>query len=172
MNTNSSDQSQIAINSYLMFRLGEEFFAINVGNVLNILELTKITKVPHAPVFMKGVINLRGSVLPLIDTRIKFGMTETVYSTNTCILVLELHNENEHIKVGALADSVQEVLEIPEHEIMPPPSLGTRYKSAFIKGMFKMENDFVMILNVNDIFSSDEVVNIQEITNPVKQTAQ
>ena len=98
-----------AINSYLTFKLGDEFFAANVSKVLNILEMTKVTKVPKAPNYMKGVINLRGSVLPLVDTRIKFDMTETEYTTNTSILVLDINMNGEPVHLGALVDSVQEV---------------------------------------------------------------
>src|SRR4030043_1459934 len=99
MNTNAQHSQNKADRSYLTFKLQDECFAVNVSNVLNILELTRITKVPQAPAYMKGVINLRGNVLPLIDTRIKFGMTETQYTYNTCILVLELHLEKENIKI-------------------------------------------------------------------------
>lgn len=145
------------INSYLSFKLGEEIFGANVSKVINILEITKITKVPKAPSYMKGVINLRGTVLPLIDTRIKFDMGETIYTPNTCILVLDLDVSGEIIRVGALVDSVQEVLEIDETEIMPPPSIGSKYKSEFIEGIAKINDDFIMLLNMDLIFSSSEL---------------
>lgn len=145
------------INSYLTFKLGEETFGANVSKVLNILEMTKITKVPKAPSYMKGVINLRGAVLPLIDTRIKFDMGETEYTTNTCILVLDIDMAGDSVHVGALVDSVQEVLEIDDSQIQPPPSIGSKYKSEFIEGMAKIEDDFIMLLNMDLIFSTDEL---------------
>jgi purine-binding chemotaxis protein CheW len=150
------------INSYLTFKLGDEVFAANVAKVLNILEMTKITKVPRAPEYMKGVINLRGSVLPLIDTRIKFDMGETVYTPNTCILVLDINLDGESIHVGSLVDSVQEVLEVDEAHIQPPPSIGSKYKSEFIEGMAKVDDEFVMILNMDLIFSSDELAVLKD----------
>lgn len=150
------------INSYLTFKLGDEFFAANVSKVLNILEMTKVTKVPKAPSYMKGVINLRGSVLPLVDTRIKFDMPETEYTTNTCILVLDIELNNESVHVGALVDSVQEVLEIEDSHIQPPPSIGTRYRSEFIEGIAKVEEEFIMILNMDLIFSTDELSILKE----------
>jgi len=153
------------LNSDLSFNLGEEQFAANVGKVLNILEMTKITEVPKAPDYMKGVINLRGTVLPVVDTRIKFGMTPTVYTTNTCIIVMEIDLEGEHVQVGALVDSVQAVLEINDEEIQPPPSIGSKFKSEFIEGMAKVEDKFIMILNMEKVFSSEEIVSIQEKTN-------
>lgn len=156
------EQKTKKIDSYLSFKLGDEVFAANVGKVLNILEMTKITKVPKSPEYMKGVINLRGTVLPLIDTRIKFGMTPTEFSTNTCILVLDVDLEGESVHVGALVDSVQEVLEIDEKEMEPPPSIGNKYKSEFIVGMAKNGEEFIMVLNMDLIFSLSELLEIKE----------
>ncbi|HAF28060.1 MAG TPA: chemotaxis protein CheW [Bacteroidales bacterium] len=153
------------LNSYLSFSLGEEVFAANVGKVLNILEMTKITEVPKAPDYMKGVINLRGTVLPVVDTRIKFGMTPTEYTTNTCIVVMEVEMEGENIQVGALVDSVKAVLEIEDSEIKPPPSIGSKYKSEFINGMVKVDDKFIMLLDMEKVFSSDEIISLKEKTN-------
>jgi len=150
------------INSYLTFKLGDELFGANVAKVLNILEMTKITKVPNAPPYMKGVINLRGSVLPLIDTRIKFDLGETDYTTNTCILVLDIDLSGETVHVGALVDSVQEVMEIDEIQIQPPPSIGSKYKSEFIEGMAKINEEFIMLLNMDMIFSTNELSMLRE----------
>ncbi|NOQ24425.1 MAG: chemotaxis protein CheW [Bacteroidales bacterium] len=153
------------INSYLSFNLGEEEFAAHVGKVLNILEMTKITEVPRSPDYMKGVINLRGAVLPVIDTRIKFGMTPTVYTTNTCIVVMEVEMEGDMVQVGALVDSVQAVLELDEAQIQPPPSIGSKYKSEFIYGVAKVEENFIMLLDMEKVFSSDEIVSLKEKTD-------
>jgi len=150
------------INSYLSFKLGDEIFASNVRKVLNILEMTKITKVPKSPNYMKGVINLRGTVLPLVDTRIKFEMPETKFTANTCILVLDIELDGETVHIGALVDSVQEVLEIEESQIQPPPSIGNKYKSEFIEGVVKIDDDFIMLLDMDLIFSTDELTSIKE----------
>lgn len=158
-------ETNITINSYLSFNLGEEEFAAHVGKVLNILEMTKITEVPKAPDYMKGVINLRGTVLPVVDIRIKFGMTPTEYTTNTCIVVMEVEMEGEMVKVGALVDSVQAVLELDEAQIQPPPSIGSKYKSEFIYGMAKVEEKFIMLLNMEKVFSSDEIISLKEKTD-------
>jgi purine-binding chemotaxis protein CheW len=156
------------INSYLTFKLGDEIFGANVAKVLNILEMTKITKVPKAPPYMKGVINLRGSVLPLIDTRIKFDLGETEYTTNTCILVLDIELGGEAVHVGALVDSVQEVIEIEESKIQPPPSIGSKYKSEFIEGMAKINDEFIMLLNMDMIFSTSELSLLRESSGEVE----
>ncbi|MGD9977388.1 MAG: chemotaxis protein CheW [Bacteroidales bacterium] len=149
------------INSYLTFKLGEEEFAAHVGKVLNILEMTRITHVPKAPEYLKGVINLRGAVLPVIDARIKFGMPETEYTTNTCIIVLDIDLDGEPVHVGAIVDSVQAVLEIDNGQIMPLPTLGSRYKAEFIIGMAKVDENFVIILNMDSVFSIDEITSLR-----------
>ena len=146
------NQTDKKLDSYLSFKLGNETFAANVGKVLNILEMTKITKVPKAPEYMKGVINLRGTVLPLIDTRIKFGLEETEFTNNTCILVLDVNVEGESVHVGALVDSVQEVLEINENEVGAPPSIGNKYRSEFIEGVARVNDEFIMLLDMDLIF--------------------
>lgn len=156
------------INSYLTFKLEDEIFGANVSKVLNILEMTKITKVPKAPNYMKGVINLRGAVLPLIDTRIKFDMGETNYTTNTCILVLDIDMAGEAVHVGALVDSVQEVIEIDDASIQPPPSIGSKYKSEFIEGMAKINDEFIMLLNMDLIFSTDELSLLRDSSSDVQ----
>lgn len=151
------------IDSYISFKLGEEYFAINVAKVLNILQLSKITKVPTAPDYMKGVINLRGTVLPVIDIRLKFGMDPIEFTRDTVILVLNVKIENETVNAGILVDSVQEVFEIKPEELLPPPGMGAKYKSKFIFGMYKLNEDtFVMNLDIDKIFSGEELVMINE----------
>jgi purine-binding chemotaxis protein CheW len=156
------------IISYLTFKLGDEIFGANVANILNILEMTKITKVPKSPPYMKGVINLRGSVLPLIDTRIKFDLGETEYTTNTCILVLDIDLTGETVHVGALVDSVLEVIEIDDDKILPPPSIGSKYKSEFIEGIAKINDEFIMLLNMDLIFSTQEISLLRESSGEVE----
>ena len=147
--------------SYLSFKLGEEVFAVHVNDVLNILEMTKITRIPKAPDYLKGVINLRGLVLPVVDARIKFNMQEEEYTTNTCIIVMDLDNKGEIVHVGFVVDQVLEVLDLDSEQIEPSPSLGTNYKSEFITGMAKVNEDFVMLLNMGKIFSLDEMNMLQ-----------
>jgi len=152
------EQELTQLNSYLSFKLGDEIFAANVSKVLNILEMTKITKVPQAPAYMQGVINLRGTVLPVVDTRIKFGLSPTEVTTNTCILVLDITVEGENLHVGGLVDSVQEVLEIEPHQILPPPNIGNRFRSQFITGMYKLnDTDFIMLLDMDKIFNVEDL---------------
>lgn len=154
-------ESKNRTNSYLTFKLGDEEFATHVGKVLNILEMTKLTHVPKAPDYMKGVMNLRGAVLPVIDARIKFGMPEAEYTSNTCIIVLDVDLDGESVHVGAIVDSVQAVIEITNDQILPLPTLGSRYKAEFIIGMAKTNERFVIILNMDAVFSVDEITSLR-----------
>ncbi len=156
------NEIQLEIESFLTFKLEEETFAVNVEKVIEIQELRQITKVPKTPAYMRGVVNLRGSVLPVIDTRIKFGLSQIEETVNTCILVLKIELENDTILLGLLVDSVQEVLELPSSQINPPPSIGSRYKSEFITGMGKINDNFIMLLDIDKIFSVDEIVSVQQ----------
>jgi purine-binding chemotaxis protein CheW len=142
---------------YLTFNLGEESFALDVDNLREILEFTKVTKVPRTPEFMRGVINLRGSVVPVIDMRLKFNLSEVEKTVNTCIIVVEVPFEDEHTIIGALVDSVQEVFDLEPGQIEPAPKIGTRLRTEFIKGIGKRDNTFVMILDVEKVFSENEL---------------
>jgi purine-binding chemotaxis protein CheW len=145
------------INSFLTFKIADELYAVNVSNILSILELTKITKIPRTPDYIRGVINLRGIVLPIIDLRIKFGLPSTEFTTNTCILVLEIIVDEETVKLGGLVDSVQEVVEIEDKDILPAPNIGQKFRSEFIEGMYKSETGFIMILDIEKIFNEGEL---------------
>ena len=146
---------------YLTFKLADEIFAFDVAKVREILELTTITKVPQTPEFMRGVINLRGSVVPVIDLKLNFSMQRTEQTINTCIIVVEVNLHGEAIVLGVLADSVQEVVEMEPNLIEPAPKLGTKLNTEFIKGMGKVGENFVMILDIDKVFSADELTEIQ-----------
>lgn len=156
--------------SYLSFKLGEEVFAVHVNDVLNILEMTKITALPKSPSYLKGVINLRGMVLPIVDARIKFNMEEKENTNNTCIIVMDLESNNELVHVGFIVDSVLEVLELDAGQIEPSPSLGISYKAEFITGMARVNDEFVMLLNMEKIFSLDEMDMLKSENSGVEST--
>ncbi|MFA7405074.1 MAG: chemotaxis protein CheW [Pelobacteraceae bacterium] len=145
---------------YLTFKLSDEIFALDVAKVREILEITNITKVPQTPEFMRGVINLRGSVVPVIDMRLKFGMSATEQTVNTCIIVVEINMDGDTTVLGALADSVQEVVEMEPDSIEPAPHIGTKMNTDFIRGMGKVDGRFVMILDIDKVFSSNELANL------------
>src|SRR5512134_1012159 len=141
---------------YLTFRLEEEIFALDISKVREVLDFTSITKVPRTPDFMRGVINLRGSVVPVVDMRLKFGMSKTERTVNTCIIIVEISVDGDTTVLGALADSVQEVLDLEPQQIEPAPRIGTRLRTEFIRGMGKRDEQFVIILDIDRIFSVDE----------------
>ena len=150
--------------SYLTFKLDNELFAINVSKVLEILEIKPITKVPKSPLFMKGVINLRGNILPVIDTRNKFSMAEQDFTIDTCIIVLNINTGKDSLLVGAIVDSVQKVIDIPDESIQPSVSIGAIYREDFLTGIGKVDEDFIMILNIDKVFSAEEL-SVMEVDN-------
>jgi len=153
---------KLQTQSYLTFKLQSELFAINVGDVLEILEMSPITKVPKSPAFMKGVINLRGNILPVMDARNKFAMPDAEFTIDTCIVVLNIDSGKEPLLVGAIVDSVQKVIDIPDEDIQVSASMGAMYREDFITGIGKVEDNFVMILNIDKVFSADDVYAITE----------
>ncbi|MDA3891367.1 MAG: chemotaxis protein CheW [Salinivirgaceae bacterium] len=135
-------------------------FAVNVNQVLSILEMQQITEIPNAPNFLKGMINLRGSVLPVIDSRVRFGMTPTQLTSNTCIIVLDIITETTELKVGAMVDSVNEVMDCTMDDIKPVPAIGTKYHADNLFGMIQQESGFIMVLNTNKVFAFAEALTI------------
>lgn len=153
------------IKQYLTFQLGGETFGIDVAYVREILEFTSVTKVPETPDFMKGVINLRGSVVPVMDMRLKFGLDEIEKTVNTCIIVVEVSFDGDNVIIGALVDSVQEVFELDPSLIEPPPRIGSQLKTEFIQGMGKKDDQFIIILDTTRIFSMEEQEDISTAIN-------
>ena len=147
-------------NQYLTFRLDGEVFGLEIGQVREVLDVTTLTRVPKTPEFMRGVINLRGSVVPVVDLRLKFGLPKAATTVNSCIIIVEISLDGETTVLGALADSVQEVLELDPGQIEPPPKIGTRLKTEFIKGMGKQEERFIILLDVDRVFSEEELATI------------
>jgi purine-binding chemotaxis protein CheW len=152
---------------YLSFKLDEEEFALDISKVREVLDFTKITKVPQTPSFMRGVINLRGAVVPVVDLNKKFGIKDTEKTVNTRIIIGEVDIEGDNIVLGVLADSVHEVMELEPEHIEPAPKIGTRLNTDFLKGMGKRDEEFVMILDIDKVFSADDLV----IVNQTSQTS-
>lgn len=141
---------------YLTFELDEEVFAFEISRVREVLEYGKVTKVPQTPDMLKGVINLRGSVVPVIDLRVKFGMTEAEQTINTVTIITEIQVDQELCVMGTLVDSVKEVIDLTAEDIDPPPKIGTKLKTDFILGMGKKNDQFIIILDIEKIFNSSE----------------
>jgi purine-binding chemotaxis protein CheW len=142
---------------YLTFRLGDGAFAIDVAKVREVLDFTTITKIPRTPDFMSGVINLRGNVVPVVDLRLCFEMPKTEKTVNTCIVVVEMMVDGESNVIGALADSVEEVIDLEPEHIQPPPRIGVQIRTDFIKGMGRRDAQLIMILDIDRVFSVEEL---------------
>ena len=156
------DTKAVSSQQYVTFNLGDELFGVEVTRAREILSVTPVTKVPQTPEYLLGVINLRGQVVPVIDMRLKLGLPVSEETEDTCIIVVEVQVDGEAIIVGALADAVREVLEIRSDQIEPAPRLGTRLKTAFISGMGKVDEQFLILLNIDRVFSSDELAIVQD----------
>lgn len=149
---------------YLTFKLDEESFALEISKVREVLDYTKVTKVPRTPEFMRGVINLRGNVVPVVDIKLKFNLKKVEKAVDTCIIIVEIMIDEEHTVLGVLADSVEEVLELDPEQIEPAPKIGMRLNTEFIKGMGKRNNEFIIILDIDKIFSAEELTIVQDAT--------
>ncbi|MBL6448593.1 purine-binding chemotaxis protein CheW [Fulvivirga sp. 29W222] len=146
-----------ALKSFLSFKLADKTFALEVEKVIEIIEVPKITSIPKAPAHMKGVINLRGQVLPLIDTCVKFGLPAIEPDLNTCIIVIDLLLKEKTIRFGAMVSQVLEVLEKEEDHIHASPSIEANYNLEFVKGIIKENEDFIVVLDIDKTFSVEEV---------------
>jgi purine-binding chemotaxis protein CheW len=151
---------------YMTFKLGDELFAINVSQVREVLEVLQITKVPTAPAYMRGVVNVRGQAIPVVDLRLRFGLPSTPDTVHTRVIVMELNIDGEIAVIGGLADSVHEVIELESGNINPPPRIAMRWRTDFILGMGKRGDEFIIILDVNAVFSSEELVAVTDVASP------
>ncbi|MCM0754423.1 chemotaxis protein CheW [Desulfovibrio aminophilus] len=145
------------INQFLTFTLGKEIFALDIGTVREVLELTTITKIPRTPAYMRGVINLRGHAVPVVDMRLKLGMSKGADTVDTCIIIVEIDFDGERTVMGALVDSVREVFEMAPEAIEPAPRMGAAVNAEYIRGMGRQDENFIIILDIGRIFSAEEL---------------
>jgi purine-binding chemotaxis protein CheW len=154
---------------YLTFQLGEEEYGINILKVKEIISMIEITKIPHTPAFVKGIINLRGNIIPVIDLRLKFSMEEKEYTDRTCIIVVEIEHENAKTLMSITVDFVSEVLNIPSESIGPTPNFGTAVHVEYISGLAKIENKVKILLSIEKVMGEEDLANI---LNSVKLAAE
>lgn len=147
---------------YLSFKLDEEEFALDIAKVREVLDITRITRVPQTPDYMKGVINLRGSVVPVVDLNRKFRIKDTERTVNTRIIIGEVDLEGGRAVLGVLADAVHEVMELDPEQIEPAPRIGTGLNTEFLKGMGRRNDDFIMILDIDRVFSAEEMALVNQ----------
>lgn len=154
---------EIAGGKFLTFLLGSEEYGIPIQKIKEIIGIMDITSVPRSPSFIKGVINLRGKIIPVMDLRLKFELREKEYNQRTCIIVVELEHSDSSRLMGIVVDTVSEVLNIQKSDIELPPQYGSLVDTAFLTGMGKVKGKVVLLLDIEQILSSAEKVQLNEI---------
>jgi purine-binding chemotaxis protein CheW len=149
-------------NTYLSFIVCDELFAVNVSKVLEVLQKQHITHVPNAPNYIRGIINFRGEVVPVFESRKKFTLPDRDDGSAFVIIVLDLSKEGEEFRIGAIVDRVKDVINIEDTEIKPVPAMSKEFNTGFLHGIFKLRNDFIMLLDVEKVFTGDEILGLKE----------
>lgn len=155
--TSSASTASAAAAQYLTFTLDHERYAVEISRVKEVLEFTTVSKVPRTPDFIRGMINLRGNIVPVIDLRLKLGLSATAPTVDTCIVITEIVVDGAPTLLGALADSVQEVLELDPGTIVPPPRMGTRIAVDFLRGISRQEDEFLLVLDIDKVMTEDDL---------------
>lgn len=165
----SQQGTETVAGKHLTFELDGEVYGIGILKVQEIIGMMNVTKVPRTPDFVRGVINLRGKVIPVVDLRLKFGMEGREDTERTCIIVVQVERENVQVVMGVLVDEVSEVLDVSADQVEPPPSFGTSVDTAFLRGMAKIGDKVVMMLDVDHVLSGGEVAMASEIARSASQ---
>lgn len=164
-------EEQVQDQQYLTFMLRGETYALPILGVKEIIEYHHVTTVPMMPAFIRGVINLRGAVVPVVDLAARFGRPSTANTKRTCIIIVETSNDGDAQDIGVVVDQVNAALEIAPDDIEPPPAFGANIRTEFISGMGKVANRFVIILNANRLLSLEELEAIGELSQTIEADA-
>ena len=146
------------MNQYLTFYVAGEEYAVTILKVTEIIECVTLTKVPGTPSWIRGVLNLRGAVVPVVDLAVKFGLDPTVLTRRTCVVMVEMEHEGERLVLGVMADSVHQVVELGPDQVQPPPSFGPKVRVDCIEGMADSNGTFVVLLDIDRVLSSSELL--------------
>lgn len=160
----ATNQAGADIQQYLTFEIGEEQYGINILKVREILRFEPLTYVPQTPAFIKGVINLRGYVVPVVDLAVKFGFTSRPVTKLSCIVIVEVNQEGEKTTLGVVCDSVNQVIDLQPTDIAPPPSFGTKAHINFLTGMGKIDKKFALLLDTEKVLSMEELRKVEEVS--------
>ncbi len=160
------EQEEAVQQQYLTFFLADEEYAVGIQRVKEIIEYTAITKVPKVPVWIRGVINLRGNVVPVVDLAVRFGMEERPVTKTTCIVIVEVQQESERAVMGVIADAVNQVIDLAPKDIEEPPAFGTRVRLEYLFGMGKLGKKFTLILNIDSVLSAAELLTVTTLQAP------
>lgn len=143
--------------SYLIFELEKEYFALNIENLIEAIEIEELTPVPETPEYIKGIMNFRGDILPVVDMNVKFNMQKDKDLSGSVILVLNFSLNDKPVRIGAIVDAVSDVVEIKFEDITAMPDIGTKYNTSYIKGVVKHGDEFVVLPDIQKIFAADEI---------------
>jgi len=155
---------------YLVFPLDDDLYGLNIKSIREIIEFCDITDVPLVPDFIRGVLNLRGRVVPVIDLQCRFTGTLSLINKRSCIVILEVQTEHTDLEMGILVDAVNEVIDIPTDQIEPAPSFGTKIRTDFIEGMGKADSGFIILLQIDKVLSIDEMLLLQAANKEIDET--
>ncbi|HEV2195449.1 MAG TPA: chemotaxis protein CheW [Candidatus Acidoferrum sp.] len=159
------EQEAAVQQQYLTFFLADEEYAVNIQKVKEIIEYSSITKVPKVPRWIRGVINLRGNVVPVVDLAVRFGLDERPTTKTTCIVIVEVQQDAEKTVMGVIADAVNQVIELNAQDIEEPPAFGTRVRLEYLAGMGKLGKKFALILNIDRVLSEAELLTVAGLPN-------
>jgi purine-binding chemotaxis protein CheW len=155
--------TSVSERQFLSFQVAGEEYAVGILRVREIIEYGTITRVPSTPAWVRGVFNLRGGVVPVVDLAVKFGLPSAEITSRTCIVIVEVRLGGETSLMGVVADAVSQVLELSSEEIEPPPAFGTKVRLEYLQGMAKSGRKFVLLLEIDRVLSSDEIVGVTEL---------
>lgn len=170
------EATQLNVQQYLTFFLDGEEYAIGILRVREIIEYGHVTRVPSTPACIRGVVNLRGSVLPVVDLAVKFGLPPIEPTKQTCIVVVEVELDGQQTVLGVLTDAVNQVIELSDSNIQPPPAFGTRVQLEFLRGLGEVESGFVLVLDIDRLLTNDELLAaypalVEETTEPLPSSS-
>ena len=157
------EKEEVIQQQYLTFFLADEEYAINIQRVKEIIEYTTVTKVPKVPEWIRGVINLRGNVVPVVDLTVRFGLEESPVTKTTCIIIVEVEQDSEPTVMGVIADAVNQVIDLAPKDIEEPPAFGTRVRLEYLFGMGKLGKKFALILNIDSVLSNAELLTVSTL---------
>lgn len=158
-----SDNAPVGPERYLTFTVAKELFAIPITSVREILDMAEITRIPQMPQAMRGVVNVRGTAVPVVDLGLRFGSQATEHTVNTRIIIVEIPTAQSVVTLGAIADSVKEVLELDPASIAPPPPMGTKVGTAFLRGIGKRDETFILLVDIDKVLRAEEISMLDQV---------
>jgi len=162
MSTMHAYDDERSVSQLLSFVLDDEVFAVGVSHVREILDRTDTTRIPRMPAFMRGALNVRGSVVPVVDLRVKFGLPAAEVTVDTCVIIAEVTVDGETTVLGALVDAVRDVFEVGPEDLSAPPRMGTKLDTHFIEAMARHGEEFIIVLDIDRVLSADEIIALRD----------